>query len=447
MLAHLLCPGRHTVTSLITTFGKQFQDWTADYSLYSHDRVKPEILFRQIRKEVEALSSPSRPLCVAIDDTILRKTGKTIPGTAYRKDPLGPAFNINLVWARRMLQVSGAVVGENNEARMVPIGFEDASTPRKPRKSAPPEQMHAYREVMKQRNLNAVAMDTIKKLQKDRAGECNGIAPALHVLVDGSFTNRKVLRHVPENTVIIGRIRKDARLNKKPGEQPARGRKLIYGEDLPTPEQIRKDETIPWIQVRARAAGKWHDFEVKTIAPVRWRAAGETDLRLVVVRPVGYRMRKGGKLLYRQPAHLICTDVNLSLEDILQEYIWRWDIEVNHRDEKTILGVGQAQVQNENSVTSIPATAVAAYAMLHLAAIKAYGKSGKPGVIPEALWRDPSKKQRASTQDLINELRRELWAAAIRPEILTDFMTRARQPTKSVKCGPDLCSSLFAMTA
>jgi len=446
-LAHLLCPGRHTVTSLITTFGKQFQDWTADYSLYSHDRIKPEVLFRQVRKEVEALSPPSPPLCVAIDDTILRKTGKTIPGTAYRKDPLGPAFNINLVWAQRVLQLSAALVCENNEVRMVPIAFEDASTPRKPRKSAPSKEIEAYREVMKQRNLNTVAVAALDQLQKDRAGECNGVASALHALVDGSFTNKKVLRHLPENTVVIGRIRKDARLNEKPGEQAARGRKLIYGGNLPTPEQIRKDDDIPWTTVRARAAGNWHEFEVKTLAPVRWRAAGEKDLRLVVIRPVGYRLRKGGKFLYRQPAYLICTDVNLSLEDILQEYIWRWDIEVNHRDEKTILGVGQAQVRNENSVTSIPATAVSAYAMLHLAAIKAYGKNGKPGVIPEALWRDSHKKQRASTQDLINELRRELWAMAIRPEILTDFMTRAHQPTKSVKCEPDLCSSLFAMTA
>jgi len=39
---------------------------------------------------------------------------------------------------------------------------------------------------------------------------------------------------------------------------------------------------------------------------------------------------------------LICTDPDLALEDLLQQYIWRWDIEVNHRDEKTILGVGQA---------------------------------------------------------------------------------------------------------
>jgi hypothetical protein len=396
---------------------------------------------------VEALTPEFRPLCIALDDTILRKTGKMIPGTAYRKDPLGPPFNINLVWAQRMLQFSGAIADENNEVRMVPVAFRDASTPRKPRKGASPEQMEAYREQMKQRNLNALAVDGLSQLQEERTDEHGGTAPGLHVVVDGSYTNRKVLRHLPENTTLIGRIRKDARLSAKPEAQPARGRRKFYGEDLPTPEQIRQDPGIPWTTVRVRVAGAWREFDVKTIAPIRWRAAGEKDLRLVVIRPVAYHLRKGARKGYRKPAYLICTDPDLPLEDLLQEYVWRWDIEVNHRDEKTILGVGQAQVRNENSVEHIPASAVAAYAMLLVAAIKAYGKGGKPTAIPEAKWRRPCAKQRPSTQDLINELRRELWAQAIRPDILTDFMTRARQPAKSTKSGPDLCSCLFAATA
>ncbi len=405
------------------------------------------MIFRQIRKEVEALGTASRPLCVALDDTILRKTGKTIPGAAYRKDPLGPPFNLNLVWAQRMLSLSGAVFDENNEVRMVPVAFRDASTPRKPRKSAPPEEALIYREAMKQRNLNTLAVGVMGELQKERASENGGATPALHVVVDGSYTNKKVLRALPLNTTLIGRIRKDARLSAKPTKGATLGRKRFYGEDLPTPEQIRQNPDIPWVSVRARVSGKWRKFDVKTIAPVRWRAAGEMDLRLVIIRPVGYCLRKGSHTLYTQPAYLICTDPDLSLEDLIQEYIWRWDIEVNHRDEKTILGVGQAQVRNQNSVENIPASAVAACAMLHIAAIKAYGKGGKPTAIPQAKWRRPSEKHRPSTQDLINELRRELWAQAIRPEHLSDFMNAAQQQSKPLKSGPNLCSSLFAATA
>ena len=67
-----------------------------------------------------------------------------------------------------------------------------------------------------------------------------------------------------------------------------------------------------------------------------------------------HRLRKGSKLLYRKPAYLICTDPDMPLEEVLQYYIWRWDIEVNHRDEKQIIGVGQAQVRSEKSVSRHP---------------------------------------------------------------------------------------------
>jgi hypothetical protein len=447
LLAHLVCPGRHTVSGLITVLGGQFMDWTADYSLYSKDRVDADVIFNQVRRQVDELALPSRPLCVALDDTILRKVGKCIPGTAYRRDPLGPAFNLNLVWAQRRLQLSAAVADGQGEVRMIPVGFQDASTPRKPRKGSEAQALQAYKEQMKQRNLNTLAIRTLEQLQKRRAQDNEGVAPALHVLVDGSYTNKKTLRHLPEKATLIGRIRKDARLSARPEDQKPRGRKKFYGEDLPTPEQIRQDPGIPWVKVLARASGKTRQFEIKTIAPVRWRAAGEMDLRLVVIRPVGYRRRQGARQLYTRPAYLICTDPDLPLQEILQEYIWRWDIEVNHRDEKTLLGVGQAQVRNENSVQNIPATAVAALALLHLAAIKAYGQGGQPAAIPPAKWRNPSRKKRPSTQDLINELRRELWSRAIRPGVLTDFMNKTKGDTTSLKYQPDLCSSLFAATA
>jgi hypothetical protein len=447
LLAHLVCPGRHTLSGLITVFGKQFEDWTSHYQLYARARVDAPAIFAHVRKEAEALVATGRPLCVALDDTILRKRGRLIPGAAYRRDPLGPRFQINLVWAQRQQAMSAAIADENGDVRMVPIGFRDASTPRKPRKGSAPEQFDQYREQMSQHNLNALAVESLTQLQRERGRENGGSTPALRVLVDGSYSNKNVLRKLPANTVLIGRIRKDAKLSAKPVGQAERGRRRIYGEDLPTPEQIRQDPTIPWVPLRVRVNGKWRQFEVKTLAPVRWRAAGEMDLRLVVIRPVGFRPRKAARLSYTQPAYLICTDSDLGLEDIVQEYVWRWDIELNHRDQKTLLGVGQAQVRNPNSAVNLPATAVAAYAMLHIAAIKAYGKGGKPAVIPEAKWRRPHKKIRPSTQDLINELRREIFSQAIRSDHLTDFMNAARQRTKPQKSGPNLCSSLFAATA
>jgi len=64
--------------------------------------------------------------------------------------------------------------------------FGTHHTPRKPRKTAAPELVELYKERMKQRNLNVLAIAALRQLQRDRAKENGGTAPRLHVGVDGS---------------------------------------------------------------------------------------------------------------------------------------------------------------------------------------------------------------------------------------------------------------------
>ena len=116
-----------------------------------------------------------------------------------------------------------------------------------------------------------------------------------------------MLRNLPENTIAIGRIRKDAKLFLSPIQErsPRRGRRRWYGAPLPTPEQLRQDDAFAWQTVQIFGAGKTHKFDVKTIAPVRWLGTGATNVGLVVVRPLAYQPRKGARLLYGLSAALI----------------------------------------------------------------------------------------------------------------------------------------------
>ena len=71
------------------------------------------------------------------------------------------------------------------------------------------------------------------------------------------------------------------------------------------------------------------------------------------------------------------SEVDLDESDI-EDYVAagimdRWQIEVNHREEKSHFGTGDAQVRNPRSVPRQPAFVVAVYAMLLMAAQKAYG--------------------------------------------------------------------------
>jgi hypothetical protein len=96
------------MTNLICTSGGQLHDWSADYRLYSEGRADLSALFAPVLHEVLHALPPEAPLVVALDDTLLRKTGTYVDGVAWRRDPLGPPFQTNLVRAQRFLQMSAA---------------------------------------------------------------------------------------------------------------------------------------------------------------------------------------------------------------------------------------------------------------------------------------------------------------------------------------------------
>jgi len=270
-------------------------------------------------------------------------------------------------------------------------------------------------------------MPITAQTRQTRFGRTMGGMEAGLMTADGTFTCREVFKHLPERIDLIGRIRKDARIYKLPTpeqETSGRGRKRAYGDRLPTPEELRQDQTIPWINVRAHAAGTEHVFNVKEIAPCRWKhAGGERTLRLLIVRPLGYRLRKRARMNYRAPAYLITTNLELSLETILQAYIWRWEIEVNFRDQKTLLGLGEAQVRTSRSIETLTPFLAAVYAMLLLALEKV---GGRRRTLPPPAWHRQrlEGQSRTSTAQALRELRSEIWGEALGNRNKNSFMNR-----------------------
>ena len=443
LLAQLAGFGRHTISALLRAQNRHQQDWSADYRLYSQERFPEAAVFNQIRGQVEQHLPQDQPLVAAMDDSLLRKTGRQIHGVRYQRDPMSPPFHVNFVRGLRVLQISAALPQGEGRARLVPVDFQHAVLPPKPSKKASTEELEAYKKLKAQRNINRVGFERVQSLrgQMDQSGSLNR---RLVVSVDGRFTNKTFLHQIPERTVIIGRLRKDAVVHQLPDSQPVRGRKRKYGPLLWTPEQLLKDEQIPFQSVRAFAAGKVHEFQIKRIGPVVLRLdRAARPVQIMVIKALGYRLTQGGKLLYRQPGFLVCTDPELSLADFLQDFLWRWDIEVNFRDEKTLLCVGQAQVRTEASNQKAPALAVAAYSMLLLASVKAYGATGTPDRLHQAKWYQRKEHQRATTNELINQLRRELWSEAINPAHFSDFTSSHPSNQNPQKCEVPLASAAF----
>jgi hypothetical protein len=313
-------------------------------------------------------------------------------------------------------------------------------SPRKPRKNAPAPQWEQYRDERQASRISTRGAERIAALRQAMDGDGQHDRPLI-VAVDGSYTNHTVVNRLPERTVLIGRIRKDAKLYlpPEPDLAPVRGRKRCYGAPLPTPDQLRQDATVPWQKVTAFAAGRAFEFEIKSFGPLRWRGTGQRDLRLVIVRPLAYRPRKGAHLLYREPAYLLCTDPWLDLAQLLQAYLWRWEIEVNFRDQKTLLGTGQAQVRTPGAAARVPVLIATAYAFLHLSLQQAQGKP----ILPLPRWRRSPGQARCSSAQGINLLRAALWGRAVGVEDFTDFAKIRRELAKSEKGLHDPASAMF----
>ncbi|MBW1953930.1 MAG: transposase [Deltaproteobacteria bacterium] len=448
-MSSLVCLGRHTVTGLLTTSGRQFHDWSADYRIFCRERFHLDQLFDPIRRGILDQLPTHEPLVVAMDDSLFYKTGKKTPGVAYRRDPLGPPFRVNFILGQRFLQISAALpTGQGPAAaRMIPLNFRHCPTPQKPRRLASEEEWGKYHQAKKKANISQKGVERLHALRAALNNDPGGKDRTLVAVVDGGYTNSTVLKNLPAQTVLIGRIRKDAKLYHppEPPTQNDRGRRRSYGQPLPTPEELRQDHSLPYQPIIAWATGKHHTFMVKSIPIVKWRTAGEhRSLRLIIIAPLAYRLTKKSRLLYRKPAYLICTDPEMPPSKILQSYLWRWDIEVNLRDEKHILGAGQAQVRHQHSVEKVPALIIAAYAMLLLAARQAFGTSETISqALPKPKWRENKKPQRASTQDLINHLRAELWGKSMGVKNFSRFKDINRVNPNPQKWKPQLTSAVL----
>jgi len=419
-LGTLICLGRHTLSRIIWTNGGAHRDWRADYFLFSRSQWDPAQLFAPILRRSLAWC-PGRYIGVAIDDTRLHKTGPRIQQAFYQRDPLSPKFYVNLMFGLRFLQASLLVplfrrtkVG----TRALPIAFEEVSVVKHPRRKLPKRkpshgkrtdplsplelEWKQYRAAQKAHSLSARFVDLMRRL-RTTFDACGAARKILLLAVDGSFCNRTVFTTLVEGVELIARARKDIKLC----FHAETGSRRFYGQQKLTPEQVRLDDTRPWKTTKIFYGGKRRKVEYKEVGGIFWQGgARKRPLRLLVVRPTRYRKRLSGRYYYRRPAYLLTTVVSGTVRQLLQIYFDRWQIEVNHREEKDTLGVGQAQLWNVTSVPKQPAFAVASYSALLLASLQAFGaeRGSAYAVLPK--WR--RRAARPSALDLITLLRKEM---------------------------------------
>jgi hypothetical protein len=396
--------GRRTLSRAICAVGRHHQDWSADYKVFSRSPWDADRLFDPVMEEY-LRRYPTGPISVAFDDTKLGKTGRSIQSAFWQRDPLSPPFHVNLVYGLRFMGAS-LIFPHYRQGdvppRAMPVRFVECPAVKKPGKRADEAQRRAYKEAVKLHNLSRDGLGVMRGIRHslDQIGSGDRVMVAV---VDGSLCNRTIFKADLEGVKVVARCRKDARLCFPAPE----GSRRVYAVERFTPEGVRQDQTIAWRRTRVHFGGAWRRVRYKQLKGVLWRrGCGRKQLRLLVIAPQPYRVSPHARTYYRQPAYLLTTDNHTSATLLIQAYFDRWQIEVNHREIKDTLGVGQAQVWSARSVPRQPAFAVASYSLLLLAGLLEFGPGRTHHFLPLPKWRKYAK--RPSALDLITLLRKEI---------------------------------------
>lgn len=408
LLGLLTTRGRSTITSALAMFGLTGR-WSSDFRAFSRSEWDVRELFRGVLHHATPYLRDANRVVVSLDDTGLPKRSRKIKDCSWLRDPLGPKFQTNFVWGLRCLHAIVHIPpqAEGLGATGISVGFELAPPPKKPKAKASEDAWANYRSAQKTHSLTVRAVEMLAVLRKECDAE--GLKQNILAVGDGGYTNKTVLLGLPGRVEFIGRVRKDIKLF-----LPAKKGRAVYGERLPTPEQFRVDRCLMEQHTTCFYGGQNRSIRFKEFNGLLWQGGGKRRmLRLIIVMPTPYRPPGCQRLKYDQPSYLITTDLTTSAQELIQAYLDRWEIEVLHRELKTHVGVGEAQVWSGKSVPRLHPALVAAYAMLKLASLKAFGPTRTADYHELPPWRskeDRSGIRKPSAHDLLTRLRVDMAA-------------------------------------
>jgi hypothetical protein len=409
-LGLMLTMGTCQISRVLCTLGLEGRDWSAHYRRFSRSVWRGQDCFIPVIQALGGLCRGAH-VDVAGDFTHVRKSGLKIAGVRVMRDPASTLkWKVSLIHAVNYLHLGAlvAVAGADGReaARCLPVHFSPAPCLRKPGKKASASEIADYNRSRAQRPAMQAARGAILELRR-QLDATGGRDKTLSILLDGAFANRTLLEQPIERTHITCRCRRNARL-RLPAQEGGGGR--VYAPGVVSPDSLRVDhEDHPHQTMTVRLTNRTVTVRYKQIARVYWPGAAlRRPLRLLMISSPHHKKRgtEGQAPCFdSETYHIITTDLQRPASELIQAAFDRWQIEVAHREQKSVFGIGDAQVRNALSVERHAAFAVACHSMLHLAAINLAARGITPSIqLPK--WR--KRSLRPSMQTLLNVLRSEI---------------------------------------
>jgi hypothetical protein len=279
------------------------------------------------------------PILLGLDDTIERRRGAKIKAKGIYRDPVRSSHGhfvkaSGLRWLSLMLLVTIPWA-----QRVWALPFLTVLAP---------SERYYKGKVRKHKKLTEWARQMILQVRR-------WLPKRLIVVVaDSGFAVIDLLwrlRQLENPICMITRFRLDAALYEPFQNLPGqKGRPRKKGKRLPTLEQVAENKSMPWQRLTVQ---EWYGEKRRLIeiasATAVWYHSGQPPL------PIRWVIVRDPKNIFKTQA-LLCTDINISAEQIIQWFVRRWQVEVTFHEVRTHLGVEtQRQWADLSILRSTPA--------------------------------------------------------------------------------------------
>jgi len=323
LLGAILSPVERTVTAALRVMGLSWEKHFQNYHRVLNRAVWSSLEASRILLGLLINTFVIRgPVLLGLDDTIERRRGTQIKAKGIYRDPVRSSHN-HFVKASGLRWLSLMLLAPIPWAKRIwALPFLTVLAP---------SERYYKGKVRKHKKLTEWARQMVLQARRWLPKRF------LVIVADSSFAVIDLLwqlRQLKNPICMITRFRMDAALYEPVQAAPGKiGRPRKKGQRLPTLENIATDKHTRWkrLKVQDGYGEKKRDIQITSQTAV-WFHNGQPPL------PIRWVIVRDPKKIFKTQA-LLCTDVNISAEQIIQWFVRRWQVEVTFHEVRTHLGV------------------------------------------------------------------------------------------------------------
>jgi hypothetical protein len=305
------------------------------YNFFERSSWDPKDLAYRVAALILARLSFTGRITLLVDDTLAHKRGKSVWGLGWWRDAVAStrkrvATATGHNWV--VLAVAFCVPGTSRVILALPL--------------------------LARLHLPGKGQLSCAGLASEMLGEVVGWFPGREftLVADGAYACKEMLKDgFPSSARFVGRMRGDAAVYdpKVPRQQKGkRGRKPSKGPRLPSPRDAAKKadrkrtEAGDWLwqAVAVKIYGSQRTLQAVTYVAVWPRVLGLRPIRIVVVRDPDGKM---------DDVYLFTTGLDAGLEWVIEQFSWRWSIEVLFKASKQVMQIEASQHYCQESVEKV----------------------------------------------------------------------------------------------